>query len=61
MARTVEIVAKGNFPYRGKTVPCEVIKFGSKLRIVCTRNDRSINNKGYQDLNSIRREFPGSV
>jgi len=37
---------------------CDVIRFGCRLRIVNQQNDRSIDKRGYRDLNEIMDAYP---
>jgi hypothetical protein len=36
----------------------DVIRFGRRLRIVSQRTDRSLDAKGYFDLEAIEKEYP---
>lgn len=46
---------------KGQDRRCEVIKIGDRLRIVDVRTNRTIDNRGYMDLEEVRREYPGAI
>lgn len=46
----------GTMTWSGKEY--DIIRFGCRLRIVGRRDNRSLNCRGYMDINEIRREYP---
>ena len=42
-------------------VEYDIIRFGCRLRVVGRRNNRSLDSKGYMDLQEIRRKYPRAM
>ena len=40
---------------------CDIIRFGCRLRIVSQKKDRSIDNRGYIDLEAIMKAYPAET
>ena len=38
----------------------DIIRFGSRLRVVDRKTDRSLDCRGYMDLDGVRRQYPSA-